>query len=73
MLNHLRIGKKILLNHIMKPSFKPKKELSARQKELMKTHSNHYTQKHLDNMKTSMLKGYCFEQAHALAKKKIGK
>tara|TARA_R110000803_G_scaffold144794_1_gene210616 strand:- start:478 stop:651 length:174 start_codon:yes stop_codon:yes gene_type:complete len=57
----------------MKPSFKPKKDLSVRQKELMKIHSKYHTQKHLDNMKESMLKGYCFEQAHELAKKKIGK
>lgn len=57
----------------MKPSFKPKKMLSQRQKELMKTHSKHHTKKHLDIMKKKMLEGYCFEQAHELAKKKVGK
>lgn len=57
----------------MKPSFKPKKVLSVRQKELMKTHSKHHTKKHLNLMNKLMLKGFCFEQAHELAKKNIGK
>jgi hypothetical protein len=57
----------------MKPSFKPKKVLSVRQKELMKTHKNHHSKKHLDFMKKKMLEGFCFEQAHELAKKNIGK
>ena len=57
----------------MKPSFKPKKILSQRQKELMKIHSKHHTQKQLDFMKKKMLEGFCFEQAHDLAKKKVGK
>ncbi len=57
----------------MKPLFKPKKELSTTQKDLMKTHSKHHTKLHLDYMKTMMLKGYCFQQAHQLAKKMKGK
>ena len=57
----------------MKPSFKPRKALSIRQKDLMKTHSKHHTKKHLDFMKKKMLEGFCFEQAHELAKKNIGK
>ena len=57
----------------MKPLFKPKKELSKTQKDLMKTHKQHHTKKHMDFMKKKMLEGYCFQQAHELAKKNIGK
>lgn len=57
----------------MKPLFKPRKELSKTQKELMKTHSNHHSKKHLDYMKKKMLEGFCFQQSHELAKKNIGK
>ena len=57
----------------MKPLFKPKKELSKTQKELMKEHRSHHTKKHMDMMKTLMLQGYCFQQAHKLAMAKVGK
>ena len=57
----------------MKPIFKPRKSLSVRQKELMKTHSKHHSKKHMDFMKKKMLEGYCFEQAHELANKNVGK
>ena len=57
----------------MKPIFKPRKSLSVRQKDLMNTHKKHHTKKHLDYMKKKMLEGYCFEQAHELAKKNVGK
>jgi hypothetical protein len=57
----------------MKPIFKPRKELSKAQKDLMKIHKSHHTKKHLDYMKKKMLEGYCFQQAHELAKKNIGK
>ena len=40
----------------MKPLFKPKKELSQTQKDLMKTHSKHHTKKHMDEMKKQMLR-----------------
>ena len=53
----------------MKPLFKPRKTLSVRQKDLMKTHSKHHSKKHLDFMKKKMLEGFCFEQSHELAKK----
>ena len=56
-----------------KPSMKPKKQLSKRQKDLMKTHSEHHTKDHLDMMKKLMLKGFCFEQSHEMTQKKIGK
>tara|TARA_R110000803_G_scaffold80823_1_gene146675 strand:+ start:806 stop:976 length:171 start_codon:yes stop_codon:yes gene_type:complete len=55
----------------MKPVFKPKKVLDTTQKELMKEHKKHHTKKHLDEMKKLMLKGYCFQQAHQIAKKNI--
>lgn len=57
----------------MKPLFKPKKQLSQTQKDLMKTHSKHHTKRHLNYMKEMMLKGFCFQQSHELAMKKHGK
>ncbi len=57
----------------MQPLFKPKKELSPRQKQLMKEHKQHHTKAHMDMMKKLMLEGYCFEQSHQLTMKKIGK
>tara|TARA_R100000773_G_scaffold31701_2_gene27070 strand:+ start:6890 stop:7066 length:177 start_codon:yes stop_codon:yes gene_type:complete len=56
-----------------KPLFKPKKDLSKTQKDLMKTHRKHHTKKHMDKMKELMLKGYCFQQAHELSMKSVGK
>tara|TARA_R110000851_G_scaffold174501_4_gene320706 strand:- start:1013 stop:1183 length:171 start_codon:yes stop_codon:yes gene_type:complete len=55
----------------MKPVFKPKKELDKTQKDLMKKHKIHHTKKHLDYMKKKMLEGFCFQQAHELAKKNV--
>ena len=57
----------------MKPLFKPRKELSKTQKELMKEHKVHHTRAHMDSMKKLMLEGYCFQQAHNLTMKKVGK
>ena len=57
----------------MKPLFKPKKQLSQSQKDLMKTHSEHHSKAHLDLMKDLMKDGYCFEQAHEIAQKALGK
>lgn len=56
-----------------KPVMKPKKELSKRQKDLMKTHKEHHSTEHLKEMRKLMKKGYCFEQAHELSMKKVGK
>lgn len=56
-----------------KPLYKPKKNLTKLQKDLMRTHSKHHTKKHLDKMKELMLKGYCFQQAHELSMKSVGK
>ena len=56
-----------------KPKFAPRKDLSARQKALMKEHKVHHTKKHMDEMTRLMKKGMCFEQAHEKTMKKIGK
>ena len=56
-----------------KPAMKPKKNLSPRQKSLMKEHKVHHTKKHMDMMTKLMKKGMCFEQAHEQTMKKIGK
>jgi|TARA_A100001391_G_scaffold185729_1_gene154473 hypothetical protein len=57
----------------MKPLLKPRKELSVAQKQLMKEHKVHHTKKHMDMMKKLMLDGYCFQQAHTLSMKRVGK
>jgi len=56
-----------------KPMYKPKKDLSILQKRLMKEHHKHHTKKHLDEMTKLMKKGFCFQQAHDLTMKKVGK
>lgn len=56
-----------------KPMYKPKKQLSILQKRLMKEHKKHHTKKHLEMMIELMLKGFCFQQAHDMTMKKVGK
>lgn len=56
-----------------KPMYKPKKELSILQKRLMNEHKKHHTKKHLEEMTKLMKKGFCFQQAHDLTMKKVGK
>ena len=56
-----------------KPLLKPRKELSKGQKDLMKEHKVHHTSKHMTMMKKLMLQGFCFQQAHTITMKKIGK
>lgn len=56
-----------------KPVMKPKKELSSRQKQLMKEHKEHHTKKHMAEMMKFMKLGFCFEQAHEKAMKSVGK
>ena len=58
---------------MMKPLYKPRKSLSVLQKQLMKSHKEHHTKEHMKEMKRLMLLGYCFQQAHELTMKKIGK
>jgi len=57
----------------MKPMGKPKKDLSILQKRLMNEHKKHHTKKHLEEMTKLMKKGFCFQQAHDLTMKKVGK
>tara|TARA_R110002012_G_scaffold234097_1_gene407656 strand:+ start:366 stop:539 length:174 start_codon:yes stop_codon:yes gene_type:complete len=57
----------------MNPLFKPKKELSKTQKDLMREHKAHHTKKHMDMMKKLMLQGFCFQQAHKLSMQRVGK
>jgi len=56
-----------------KPLYKPKKQLSILQKRLMTEHKKHHTKEHLGSMKDLMMQGYCFQQAHDITMKKIGK
>jgi len=57
----------------MKTLFNTKKVLSKTQKELMKEHKVNHTKKHMDMMKKLLLEGYCFQQAHQLSMRKVGK
>ena len=57
----------------MKPVFKPKKNLTKTQKDLMKIHAKHHSRKHLGLMTRFMKEGYCFQQAHEKTMKYIGK
>tara|TARA_R100001129_G_C5312905_1_gene245652 strand:- start:569 stop:781 length:213 start_codon:yes stop_codon:yes gene_type:complete len=50
-----------------------KKNLTKRQEDTMKRHSVHHTKKHMDTMRSMMLKGKTFGQAHKAAMKKVGK
>ena len=59
--------------HTTKPMYKPKKQLSVLQKRLMNEHKKHHTKEHLKMMKDLMLDGFCFQQAHDITMKKIGK
>ena len=52
---------------------KPRKELTKTQKQLMAEHKQHHTAKHMAEMKRLMLAGRCFQEAHRLTMKKIGK
>jgi len=56
-----------------KPLYKPKKALSILQKRLMTEHKKHHSIEHLRMMKKLMLMGYCFQQAHEITMKKVGK
>jgi hypothetical protein len=58
---------------VPEPMMKPRKMLSKRQKDLMKTHSKHHSEGHLDLMTKLMKDGFCFEQAHEIAQKALGK
>ena len=57
----------------IKPFMKPRKNLSSQQIELLKQHKQHHSNKHMNEMKKNMKKGYCFQQAHTIAMKTVGK
>lgn len=57
----------------MKPMDKPRKNLSLLQKRLMKAHKEFHTPAHMRMMKKLMLEGYCFQQAHSITMKEVGK
>jgi len=57
-----------------KENMKSSGRLSKRQSEILKTHKEHHSKLHIDFMKYLMTKkNYCFEIAHQLAQKIIGK
>ena len=47
--------------------------LTKRQEDTMKRHSEHHTKKHMDMMRSLMIKGDTFGQAHMKAMRKVGK
>lgn len=71
-IEYMKDGKKKSMK-VPEPVMKPKSMLSKRQKDLMKTHSQHHSKAHLDMMKDLMKDGFCFEQSHEIAQKAIGK
>ena len=50
-----------------------KKKLTKRQEDTMKKHSNHHSTKHIRLMRSKMLQGMSFGEAHKLAQKQVGK
>ena len=60
------------INKTLKKSNKLKK-LTAQQKKKLQEHSNHHTKRHMAVMRMMMLRGKSFADAHAEAKKKVGK
>jgi hypothetical protein len=57
----------------MKPTMKPRKELDEIQKKLLKEVAPNHSKEHIAEMKKQMKKGFCFQQAHKLALKNVGK
>jgi len=58
--------------HLVK-SGTTKKELTDKQKDMLKKHKVHHTKKHMDFMKKEMMNGSSFTTAHNKAKKMVGK
>ena len=52
---------------------KHRKELTKRQEDAMKKHSKHHSTKHNRLLRSKMLQGMSFGEAHKLAQKKVGK
>jgi len=55
-----------------KPLNKPSKKLNKLQVEYMKKHSKEHSAEHNKEMRRLMKLGYCIEQSHKLAMKKVG-
>ena len=50
-----------------------KKKLSDTQEKTMKKHSKHHTSKHMKMMRSKMMQGMSFGEAHIMTQKKVGK
>ena len=50
-----------------------KKKLSDSQEKRMKKHSKHHSSKHMRMMRSKMMQGMSFNEAHKMAQKKEGK
>jgi|TARA_R110002020_G_scaffold85243_2_gene210528 hypothetical protein len=50
-----------------------KKQITERQKGLLKRHSVHHSAKHMTEMRKAMRSGKTFTAAHKAAMKKVGK
>ena len=57
----------------MTPLYKPKKKLTKGQLALMTEHKQHHTKKHMNKMNLLLKEGYCFQQAHTITMKQVGK
>lgn len=65
-------GKKKMMK-LPEPVGKVKSSLSKSQKSLLNEVSPNHSKLHIDTMRKLMLKGYCFQQAHDIANKVVGK
>ena len=64
---------KMAKKETMKPTMKPRKDLDATQKKLLKEVAPNHSKEHIAEMRKQMKKGFCFQQAHKLALKNVGK
>jgi DsbC/DsbD-like thiol-disulfide interchange protein len=65
--------KEIFVINEKKAVGKPRKELTKGQKQLMKEHREHHTKKHMTMMTALMKAGKCFQTAHEITMKKVGR
>lgn len=72
MIEVMKDGKKKMMK-LPDPMMKPKSMLSKSQKSLLNEVSPNHSKLHIDTMRKLMLKGYCFQQAHDIATKAVGK
>jgi len=68
----MKDGKKKMMK-LPDPMMKPKSMLSKVQKSLLDEVSPNHSKLHIDTMKKLMLMGYCFQQAHDISMKAVGK